>query len=93
MNEVLGPIYYVCAKDLASSDFGRRTCEFWWAVLTLFVAGAESDSFHCFKNLMGEIRDNFCKTLDHSELGVTGSLQKFSGLLQETDFEVWQHLV
>jgi len=76
MNEVLGPIYYICAKDLASSDFD----------------GAESDSFHCFKNLMAEIRDNFCKTLDHSDLGVTGTLKKFSNLLSETDYEVWEHL-
>lgn len=42
---------------------------------------------------MSEIRDNFCKTLDHSDLGVTGTMQKFSNLLRETDYEVWEHLV
>ena len=42
---------------------------------------------------MAEIRDNFCKTLDHSDLGVTGTLKKFSNLLSETDYEVWEHLV
>ena len=42
---------------------------------------------------MSEIRDNFCKTLDHSDLGVTGTMKKFSSLLQETDYEVWEHLV
>jgi len=76
MNEVLGPLYYICARDMDESEFDE----------------AESDAFHCFKNLMGEIRDNFCKTLDHSDLGVTGTLQKFTKLLSETDYEVYEHL-
>ena len=54
---------------------------------------AESDAFHCFKNLMSEIRDNFCKTLDQSDLGVAGILAKFNSLLKVTDYEIWNHLV
>ena len=36
----------------------------------LFIENAEADSFFCFTNIMAEIRDNFIKTLDDSDLGI-----------------------
>ena len=33
-------------------------------------AHAEADAFFCFTHLMGEIRDNFLKTLDDSACGI-----------------------
>ena len=35
-----------------------------------FLEHAEADSFFCFTNIMSEIRDNFIKTLDDSDLGI-----------------------
>ena len=35
-----------------------------------FIENAEADSFFCFTNIMAEIRDNFIKTLDDSDLGI-----------------------
>lgn len=55
MNEVLGPIYYIFATDQEAN----------------FKEHAEADAFFCFTNLMSEIRDNFCKSLDKSQLGIT----------------------
>lgn len=53
---------------------------------------AEADGFHCFKNLMAEVRDNFCKTLDHSELGITANMRILNMLVKRMDPELWQHL-
>jgi TBC1 domain family member 13 len=54
---------------------------------------AEQDAFFCFTNVMIEIRDNFCKTLDHSDLGITATMKKLNLILQRMDRPLWQHLV
>lgn len=41
---------------------------------------------------MGEIRDFFIKTLDESEGGIKGMMNRLSQLLQEKDKEVWLRL-
>ena len=41
------------------------------------VENAEPDAFWCFTNLMSEIRDNFIKTLDHSECGIGEKLDYY----------------
>ncbi|KAL6049275.1 TBC1 domain family member 13 [Balamuthia mandrillaris] len=76
MNEILGPIYYVMATDPEPEHSDN----------------AESDAFFCFTNLMSEIRDNFCKTLDRSETGINGSMNRLNNLLKRRDLEVWQRL-
>ncbi|CAE8581026.1 unnamed protein product [Polarella glacialis] len=53
---------------------------------------AEADTFFCFSHLMSDMRDAFVKTLDHTEGGMMGRIDKFSDLLREKDAEVWQHL-
>ena len=42
---------------------------------------------------MVEIRDNFCKTLDHSDLGITATMRRSNMILQRMDYPLWQHLV
>jgi len=59
---------------------------------TLDADAAEADGFHCFKNLMAEVRDNFCKTLDHSELGITANMRILNQLVKRMDKALWQHL-
>jgi len=41
---------------------------------------------------MSEIRDNFCKTLDKSESGIGGNMNKLNQLLKTKDLELWKHL-
>eukprot|EP01118_Nematostelium_gracile_P012345 TRINITY_DN4500_c0_g1_i1.p1 TRINITY_DN4500_c0_g1~~TRINITY_DN4500_c0_g1_i1.p1 ORF type:complete len:438 (+),score=96.38 TRINITY_DN4500_c0_g1_i1:132-1445(+) len=74
MNEILGPLYYIFATDPISD----------------FKENAEADTFYCFTNLMSEIRDNFCKTLDKSVMGITGLMTKLNMVLKEKDPELWQ---
>lgn len=76
MNEILGPIYYT----LASNPDDR------------FRDHVEADAFFCFTNLMAEIRDNFCKTLDGSEHGVRGTMERLGAMLKEKDIKLWKVL-
>jgi hypothetical protein len=61
-------------------------------LISLYAAHAEADAFFCFTNLMSEIRDNFCKTLDRSESGIRGSMKRLNDLLKEKHPELWQSL-
>jgi len=74
MNEILGPIYYIFATD---PDIE-------------FKNNSEADTFFCFTNLMSEIRDNFCKSLDKSTLGIMGLINKFNTVLNQKDPELWK---
>ncbi|GAM22537.1 hypothetical protein SAMD00019534_057120 [Acytostelium subglobosum LB1] len=76
MNELLGPIYYTFATDPLPD------CK----------ANAEADAFYCFTNLMSEVRDNFCKTLDKSESGVIGNIKKLNLLLNKKDRQLWKDM-
>lgn len=76
MNELLGPIYYTFATD---SD-------------TAFRDNAEADAFFCFTHLMSEVMDNFCKSLDKSEMGIVGNMRRLNLLFKEQDHELWLDL-
>eukprot|EP01132_Coremiostelium_polycephalum_P008523 gene8523-10478_t len=76
MNEILGPIYYIFAID---PDIDCKE-------------NAEADAFYCFTNLMSEIRDNFCKTLDRSDSGVLSSIKKLNQILKANDRVLWEDL-
>ncbi|XP_074655059.1 TBC1 domain family member 13-like isoform X1 [Tubulanus polymorphus] len=76
MNEILGPIYYVFATDPCEDN----------------KAHAEADAFFCFTNLMGEIRDNFIKSLDDSEHGIGNLMKSLMALLKEKDSRLWSRL-
>jgi hypothetical protein len=53
---------------------------------------AEADAFGCFTKLMGEIMNNFCKSLDSSEVGVAGQIAQLNNLLKEKDYDLWNDL-
>jgi hypothetical protein len=76
MNEIVGPIYYLFATDAALE----------WR------EHAEADAFFCFTNLMAEIRDNFCKSLDSSDMGIVNRIHQLNELLKKKDLELWQDL-
>lgn len=53
---------------------------------------AEADCFWCFTALMSEIRDFFIKSLDESETGIRGMMNKLSLLLERKDTSVHERL-
>jgi len=69
MNELVAPIYYTFANDPRID----------WA------ESAEADAFFCFTNLMSEIRDNFCKSLDTTHMGIVFNIQKLVDILEAKD--------
>lgn len=65
-------------------------------VLSIFLlyeqASAESDAFFCFVEVLSGFRDNFCKQLDNSVVGIRSTISKLSQLLKRHDEELWRHL-
>jgi len=64
----------------------------------LFVDGgildyAEADAFWCFTQIMSEVMDNFCKSLDKSQSGIVRKMRELNLLLKEKDRQLWQNLV
>ncbi|XP_030063759.1 TBC1 domain family member 13 isoform X2 [Microcaecilia unicolor] len=76
MNEIVGPIYHTFATD--------PNCE--------WKEHAEADTFFCFTNLMAEIRDNFIKSLDDSQCGITSRMESVYSTLKEKDVELYLKL-
>ncbi|XP_074067097.1 TBC1 domain family member 13 isoform X1 [Macrotis lagotis] len=76
MNEIVGPLYYTFATD-PNSEWKEH---------------AEADTFFCFTNLMSEIRDNFIKSLDDSQCGITYKMEKVYSTLKEKDVELYLKL-
>lgn len=67
---------------------------FFFYLFTFFSAEhAEADTFFCFTNLMAEIRDNFIKSLDDSQCGITYKMEKVYSTLKEKDVELYLKLV
>ena len=77
MNEIIGPIYYV---------FGNDTEPEW-------RKHAEADTFFCFTNLMSEIGDNFCKSMDNTEYGIQAMMTKLMSTLKRGDPELHEQLI
>ncbi|KAK9671491.1 hypothetical protein RND81_12G033400 [Saponaria officinalis] len=76
MNEILAPLFYVFRNDPDEQN----------------AAAAEADTFFCFVELLGGLRDNFCQQLDNSVVGIRSTITKLSLLLKEHDEELWRHL-
>lgn len=53
---------------------------------------AEPDAFFCFVELLSGFRDNFCKQLDNSVVGIRSTITTLSQLLRRHDEELWRHL-
>lgn len=54
---------------------------------------AEADTFFCFTNLMSENRDNFIKSLDDSQCGITYKMESVYSMLKDKDLELYLKLV
>ncbi|KTF91794.1 hypothetical protein cypCar_00034373 [Cyprinus carpio] len=76
MNEIVGPIYYTFATDPNNQ----------------WKEHAEADTFFCFTNLMSENRDNFIKSLDDSQCGITFKMESVFSKLKEKDTELYMKL-
>lgn len=76
MNEVLAPLFYVFKNDPDPSN----------------SASAEADAYFCFVELLSGFRDNYCKHLDNSSVGIRSTLSKLSQLLKRHDEELWRHM-
>ncbi|GCC34537.1 hypothetical protein chiPu_0013012 [Chiloscyllium punctatum] len=76
MNEIVGPVYYTFATD-PNTDWKEH---------------AEADTFFCFTNLMSEIRDNFIKSLDDSQCGISYKMEKVYSTLKEKDMDLYLKL-
>ncbi|TVU01479.1 hypothetical protein EJB05_53069, partial [Eragrostis curvula] len=76
MNEVLAPLFYVFKNDPDTSN----------------SASAEADTYFCFVELLSGFRDNYCKHLDSSSVGIRSTLSKLSQLLKRHDEELWRHM-
>uniref|UniRef100_A0AAQ4QHE2 Rab-GAP TBC domain-containing protein n=1 Tax=Gasterosteus aculeatus aculeatus TaxID=481459 RepID=A0AAQ4QHE2_GASAC len=76
MNEIVGPIYYTFATDPNSQ----------------WKEHAEADTFFCFTNLMSENRDNFIKSLDDSQCGITYKMESVYSMLKDKDLELFLKL-
>ncbi|CAO2151964.1 unnamed protein product [Urochloa humidicola] len=76
MNEVLAPLFYVFKNDPDPSS----------------SASAEGDTYFCFVELLSGFRDNYCKHLDNSSVGIRSTLSKLSQLLKRHDEELWRHM-
>ena len=93
MNEVLAPLYYTFMTDTVKNS-------------DIYPAGfsiepihdfdqpdnVEADTFWCFMQLMGEIRDWFIPTLDKSQSGINAYIDKFNGILVRQDPALAEHL-
>lgn len=70
MNELLGPLYYICANDVENS----------------WIAGkphAEADAFYLFTLLMGFVRDHYVKDFDQDKVsGIHAALEQLHARLQ-----------
>ena len=76
MNEVYAPLYWAFR---ISPDRDSRD-------------HAEADAFFCFMDLLSEFRDNYCKQLDNSEVGIKATLADLSSRLARADKELSRHL-
>ncbi|XP_074600098.1 TBC1 domain family member 13 [Brevipalpus obovatus] len=77
MNEIIGPIFYVFAKDSAME----------WSTY------CEADTFWCFTSLMSEIRDMYNSQLDADlSSGVVSMMNRLTNLLSRIDRELYDHI-
>jgi hypothetical protein len=77
MNELHAPLLWTFKTDAASEEDSKY---------------AEADAFWCFMEIMSEFRDHFCKQLDNSDSGIRATMTRLLEILQELDYELWDHL-
>lgn len=68
-------------------------CDRFLSVLYDYSEHAEADTFFCFTNLMSENRDNFIKSLDDSQCGITYKMESVYSMLKNKDMDLYLKLV
>lgn len=76
MNELIAPLYFVLRSGSTGPD---RDC-------------AEADSFYLLTDLMGEVRDCYCRELDETTGGIRALLQRLGNMVGTADPELALHL-
>lgn len=81
-----------------SVEFEMKVLRDWTQWINVFLLlhileHAEADTFFCFTNLMSENRDNFIKSLDDSQCGITYKMESVYSMLKEKDLELYLKLV
>jgi len=91
MNEVVAPLLFVFGSisldsdnDLANSRLSLDPYE--------FEAYYEADTFFCFCNLMGDMRDLYMQGMDSDQGGIKGKGERLMSMLHTADPLVWKQL-
>lgn len=96
--DILGRILLIYAKLNPGIQYVQGMNELCAPLYFLFChdpcqeASAEADAFFCFTAMMSDLRDAFCKLMDHTENGMHGRIRKLNDLLRVKDMAVWQRL-
>lgn len=93
--EVVERLLFVYAKLNPGQGYVQGMNEIIGVIYYVFASNdehaefAEADCFWCFTALMSEIRDFFIKSLDESDNGIRGMMNKLSALLENRDKHVY----
>ena len=78
MNELIAPIYFSFFRD--NNVLEEKKVD---------IENIEADSFWCFSNLIGEIKNIFIKEKDNEEGGIFNIINKFEKLIESYDIELY----
>ena len=78
MNELIAPIYFSFFRD--NNVLEEKKVD---------IENIEADSFWCFSNLIGEIKNIFIKEKDNEEDGIFFIINKFEKLIESYDLELY----
>ena len=78
MNELIAPIYFSFFRD--NNELEEKKID---------IENIEEDSFWCFSNLIGEIKNIFIKEKDNEEGGIFNIINKFEKLIESYDIELY----
>lgn len=96
--EVVERMLFIYAKLNSGQGYVQGMNEIIGPIYYVFASNdehaefAEADCFWCFTALMSEIRDFFIKSLDESETGIRGMMNKLSKMLEKKDLSVFNRL-
>lgn len=96
--EVVERMLFIYAKLNSGQGYVQGMNEIIGPIYYVFASNeehaefAEADCFWCFTALMSEIRDFFIKSLDESETGIRGMMNKLNSLLERKDVRVHNRL-
>ncbi|XP_070490069.1 TBC1 domain family member 13 [Chironomus tepperi] len=96
--EVVERMLFIYAKLNSGQGYVQGMNEIIGPIYYVFASNdehaefAEADCFWCFTALMSEIRDFFIKTLDETDTGIRGMMNKLTKMLEKKDIHVSNRL-